>query len=178
MNLKKIATNTKNKITETFNKLILEASKTPTQDEIKILERRSKKFNHSFFSYAVTGAIIVFFSQPLIKYANPILILLSGLLLSLTIIHLRILYISQTNSSWTKNKKTAYIILILSVCFLASTLTLLYQAYDNNITHKLYCKNIQQLIEKRIETEKNISIFSGMQCTPVYDYSLFGFNLL
>ena len=172
MNLKKIATNTKNKITETFNKLILEASKTPTQDEIKILERRSKKFNHSFFSYAVTGAIIVFFSQPLIKYANPILILLSGLLLSLTIIHLRILYISQTNRSWT------YIILILSVCFLASTLTLLYQAYDNNITHKLYCKNIQQLIEKRIETEKNISIFSGMQCTPVYDYSLFGFNLL
>lgn len=105
MNLKKIATNTKNKITETFNKLILEASKTPTQDEIKILERRSKKFNYSFFSYAVTGAIIVFCSQPLIKYANPILILLSGLLLSLTIIHLRILYISQTNRSWTKNKK-------------------------------------------------------------------------
>ncbi|ENM7072439.1 hypothetical protein AB8L33_002583 [Escherichia coli] len=178
MNLKKIATNTKNKITETFNKLILEASKTPTQDEIKILERRSNKFNYSFFSYAVTGAIIVFCSQPLIKYANPILILLSGLLLSLTIIHLRILYISQTNRSWTKNKKTAYVTLILSVCFLASTLTLLYQAYDNNITHKLYCKNIQQLIEKRIETEKNISIFSGMQCTPVYDYSLFGFNLL
>lgn len=35
MNLKKIATNIKNKIIETFNKLILEASKTPTQDEIK-----------------------------------------------------------------------------------------------------------------------------------------------
>ncbi len=104
MNLKKIATNTKNKITETFNKLILEASKTPTQDEIKILERRSKKFNYSFFSYAVTGAIIVFCSQPLIKYANPILILLSGLLLSIIIIILRMIYISQANASWTTKK--------------------------------------------------------------------------
>ena len=172
MNLKKIATNTKNKITETFNKLILEASKTPTQDEIKILERRSKKFNYSFFSYAVTGAIIVF------KYANPILILLSGLLLSIIIIILRMIYISQANASWTTKKRSHVLVHFLSACFIASTLTLLYQAYDNNITHKLYCKNIQQLIEKRIKTEKNISIFSGMQCTPVYDYSLFGFNLL
>ena len=178
MNLKKIATNTKNKITETFNKLILEASKTPTQDEIKILERRSKKFNYSFFSYAVTGAIIVFCSQPLIKYANPILILLSGLLLSIIIIILRMIYISQANASWTTKKRSHVLVHFLSACFIASTLTLLYQAYDNNITHKLYCKNIQQLIEKRIETEKNISIFSGMQCTPVCDYSLFGFNLL
>ncbi|SQV13016.1 Uncharacterised protein [Escherichia coli] len=71
MNLKKIATNTKNKITETFNKLILEASKTPTQDEIKILERRSKKFNYSFFSYAVTGAIIVFLLSTINKIRKP-----------------------------------------------------------------------------------------------------------
>ncbi len=37
MNLKKIATNTKNKITETFNKLILEASKTPHKMKLKYL---------------------------------------------------------------------------------------------------------------------------------------------
>ncbi|HAJ7272234.1 TPA: hypothetical protein HNO47_24045, partial [Escherichia coli] len=81
-------------------------------------------------------------------------------------------------ASWTTKKRSHVLVHFLSACFIASTLTLLYQAYDNNITHKLYCKNIQQLIEKRIEIEKNISIFSGMQCTPVYDYSLFGFNLL
>ncbi len=155
-----------------FRKLDAEINKTPTNEEIDLLERRKVYFSSFFYSYVILSIGLAFFSQPLLKFADPLLLFLDGFVI---LFGLACIYRAGVTSAANPNinKKLMFTLFTLCIIFgLILTTILFNDSIGNSIQHDLYCSNLQSLILKDIDAEKNSTIFNNMYCRVQYSNTM------
>ncbi len=162
----------KKMIRDFFNKLDAEINKIPTNEEIDTLEKRKAYFSSFFYSYVILSIGLAFFSQPLLKFADPLLLFLDGFVILFGLV---CIYRAGVTSAVNSNINKKLMFTIFTLCILSGlilTSILFNDGIENSISHDLYCSNLQELISKNIDAEKNSTIFNNMSCRIQYSNTL------
>ncbi|SFF34507.1 hypothetical protein SAMN05216563_12514 [Phytobacter palmae] len=154
-----------------------ELNKIPSNQEINILEKRKTYFSSFFYSYVILSISMAFFCQPFLKYIDPTLLFIDGLIMSLGLVSIyRAVVTSVANPKISKK----LMFLIFIICFISClflSFILFQDGIQNSIEHDRYCFKIQRLIIQNIDAEKNSSIFNNMYCRLDYQNSLLDLKL-
>lgn len=164
MNKPTIRNKIRNKFTKVRTLIIDDFNKQPTDEDLKTITRHKNHFMAYFYQYALGAIVAGFAVQPLIKFANPFAYMSSGMFLSLTIIVVyRLLVVSSVNT-WISRKWNFVLMSILLIVNLILFSITMNNARNASANHDLYCQDIQHLIERGTDSEKNSTIFNNMQC--------------
>ncbi|EOY5741190.1 hypothetical protein ACP7QF_001052 [Enterobacter ludwigii] len=149
-----------------------EINKTPTNQEINVLERRKVYFSAFFYSYVILCLGMAFFGQPLLKYADPVLLMLDGVIVSFGLVCIyRAAVTSAANPAI--NKKLMFFSFLISILMgIIFSVILFNDGIQNSIEHDRYCLNLQKLIIANIDAENNSTIFNNMYCRLQYQNTL------
>lgn len=163
-------------IRDFFRKLDTEINKTPTNEEIALLDKRKVYFSSFFYSYVILSIGLAFFSQPLLKFADPLLLFLDGFVILLGLV---CIYRAAVTSAANPNINKRLMFTIFTLCIISGLLltTILFNdSIGNSIKHDLYCSKLQSLILKDIDAEKNSTIFNNMYCRIQYSNTMLNIN--
>jgi len=155
-----------------FRYLDAEINKIPTNQEINALEKRKAYFSAFFYSYVILSFGMAFFAQPLLKYADPVLLMLDGFIILFGLVCIyRAGVTSVVNSEI--NKKAMFFCFFICIIFAIMLTTILFKdGIQNSIEHDKYCANLQHSIQRNIDPEKNSTIFNNLYCRLQYSNTL------
>lgn len=168
----------KKMISDFFRKLDADINKTPTNEEVEVLEKRKIYFSSFFYSYVILSIGLAFFSQPLLKFSDPLLLFLDGFIILLGLVCIYRAGVTSAAKT-TINKRLMFMIFILCIISgLILTSILFNDSIENSIKHDLYCSKLQKLILNNTEAEKNSTIFNNMYCRVQYSNSVLNIKLM
>ncbi|HBH7067979.1 hypothetical protein ABKV31_04520 [Enterobacter asburiae] len=149
-----------------------ELNKIPTNHEINALERRKAYFSAFFYSYVILCLGMAFFAQPLLKFADPALLMLNGIIVSFGLVCMYRAAVTSVANPKINKKLMFFFFFICTVTGVIISCVLLNDAIQNSIEHDSYCSNLQKSIMHNINAEKNSAIFNNMYCRLQYENSI------
>lgn len=136
----------------------------PSDEDVSNLTRYKTFFMAFFYQYALGAIVAGFAVQPLLKFTNPVYLCFAGLWLALTIICVyRVLVVSSV-SRLINRRRLAFIMFFMLLTSFMWAIFLIPDAINTSENHDEYCRNLQFLVERGIDSEKNSTVFNNMQC--------------
>lgn len=155
-----------------FRYLDVEINKIPSVQEINILERRKAFFSAFFYSYVILCLGMAFFSQPLLKYADPVLLMLDGVIVSFGLVCIYRAAVTSAANPAINKKLMFFSFLTCILIGIVFSVILFNDGIKNSVEHDRYCSNLQKLIMENIDAERNSTIFNNMYCRLQYQNTL------
>ncbi|MBJ9128679.1 hypothetical protein [Citrobacter freundii] len=136
----------------------------PSDEDVSRLSRCKTFFMGFFYQYALGAIIAGFAVQPLLKFTNPIYVSVAGLWLAMTIVCIYRLMVVSTVSRYINRRRLLYIVVFMLVTSFVGILYLIPSAMNVSAEHDEYCHNLQVLVMRGVESEKNSTVFNNMLC--------------
>lgn len=146
-----------------------ELNKIPTNQEINTLERRKAYFSAFFYSYVILCLGMAFFAQPLLKFADPVLLMLNGIIISFGLVCMYRAAVTCVANPKINKKLMFFFFFICTVTGVIILIIILNDAIQNSIEHDTYCSNLQKTIMLNVNAEENSTIFNNMYCRLQYE---------
>ncbi|UCQ22527.1 hypothetical protein [Edwardsiella piscicida] len=153
-----------NRIKKIKNEISGELEWQPSDEDVSKLTRHKAFFIAFFYQYALGAIIAGFALQPLLKFTNPVYFSISGLWLAMTIVCTYRVMVVSTVSRLIKRRRHILIMFFMLITSFAWVIFLIPSAMNTSADHDGYCRNLQILIERGIDSEKNSNVFNNMQC--------------
>lgn len=136
----------------------------PSDEDVSKLTRYKSFFMAFFYQYALGAIVAGFALQPLLKFTNPVYLSAAGLWLALTIVCAYRVMVVSTVSRFIKRPRYTFIMIFMLVTSFVWVMFIIPAAMITSIDHDEYCRDLQILVERGIDSEKNSTIFNNMQC--------------
>lgn len=136
----------------------------PSDEEVNKLTRYHTFFRAFFYQYALGAIVGGFAIQPLLKFTNPVYLSAAGACLALTIICAHRVLVVSSVSRFIKRRRLALFMFFMFITSLIWIIFLLLAAMNTSTAHDGYCHNLQLLVQRGIDSEKNSTVFNNMQC--------------
>ncbi|MBW5826767.1 hypothetical protein H0I68_17135 [Yersinia kristensenii] len=164
MNLPTISKACLHRIEKIRNSIRSELEWQPSDEDVSKLIRYKTFFMAFFYQYALGAIVAGFAVQPLLKFTNPVDLFAAGLWLALTIVCAYRVMVVSSVSRFIKRRRLTFIMFFMLIISLVWAIILIPSAINASADHDEYCRNLQLLVERGIDSEKNSTIFNNMQC--------------
>lgn len=164
MNLSIISKSCLDRITKIRNDIRGELEWQPSDEDVSKLTRHKTFFMAFFYQYALGAIVAGFALQPLLKFTNPVYLSAAGLWLAFTIVCSYRVMVVSTVSRFINRRRQIFIMFFMLITSCVWVIFLIPEAMYTSAAHDEYCRNLQILVERGIDSDKNSSLFNNMQC--------------
>lgn len=164
MNLSTISKSCLNRFKKIRNDIRDKLEWQPSDEDVSKLTRYKTFFMAFFYQYALGAIVAGFALQPLLKFTNPVYLSAAGLWLALTIVCAYRVMVVSTVNRFIKRRRQTFIMLFMLITSFVWVIFLIPAAMNTSADHDEYCRNLQILVERGIDSEKNSNVFNNMQC--------------